>query len=173
MRSRWRYGSVVLPRRHGRSRPAPHQPPGALCTRLKQWDDEARVRFVDIIDDRKAINRENLIDLRHLHQQLGDATDDFARAVNRSAIRQLHVYEERALVLFWQETGRRAECESQDRSGTDRDQHNAEDRDPYQASHDRRIAITDILDVPQYPTHRTAPHGAVAQKNRTERRRQG
>ena len=43
---------------------------GRSLERFQQRYDEARIRLVDTIDDRKAVDREDLVDLRHLLLQM-------------------------------------------------------------------------------------------------------
>jgi hypothetical protein len=75
------------------------------------------------------------------------------------------------LVLFRQEAGRRAREQAEQNGGTRRDQHEPEQRYAHKAAHDRCVAVSDVVDTPQYPPHRAALWATVTQQYRAQRRR--
>ena len=86
----------------------------AIGERLEPEHHEGGIRFVAAIEQREADDREHALDLRHRPDQVLDLLHHGARARHRRAVRQLHGDEERALVLFRQEAGRRANREQPD-----------------------------------------------------------
>ena len=87
-----------------------------------------------------------------------DAADRLAGAGDRGAVRQLHETKNAP----WSSSGRNP-VGVRNATGPDRRRRWPRSarcrrpRHPHQAAHDRRIAVADVVDAPQYPAHRAAP----------------
>ncbi len=86
----------------------------AIRKRFHARHHECRIRLVAAVEQRKADDRQHVLDLRHLLQQRFDLLGDLAGAGYRRAVRQLYRDEEGALVFFGQKSGRRQTRDAED-----------------------------------------------------------
>ena len=110
----------------------------AVRERLQPRHHEGVVRLGGAVEQRKADDRERVLDRRHLLEQRFDLLGHLAGARHRRAIGQLHRDEERALILFGEEPGRRQQRHAENAAGEHQHQHERQRGHSHQPADDRR-----------------------------------